>query len=115
MAAVPDAIAAVFTEDARLRAIVVPTLLVAAVTLPPDGAQGVLMGALRGTGDVWMPTVLHLCSFTLVMIPAAVLFAILLDWGTPGLMAGALCGTMVATLLLGGRFRLVSGRTINRL
>ena len=115
MALFPEAIAAVFSDDTRLHAIVVPTLLVAAITLLPDGAQGVLMGALRGTGDAWVPMVLHLCSFTVVMVPAAWLFALGLGLGTPGLMLGTLCGTAVATVLLGVRFRRVSKRTINRL
>lgn len=115
LALLPGQIALAFTADAAVLAIVVPTLLVGAVTLPSDGAQGVMMGALRGTGDVWVPMMLHLCSFTLVMAPAALGFAIGLGWGAPGLMAGALLGTAVATVLLSGRFHLVSRRTPKRL
>lgn len=115
LALVPDVIAGLFTVDAGVLAIVIPTLLVGAVTLPSDGAQGVMMGALRGTGDVWVPMMLHLCSFTLVMAPAALGFAVGLGWGAPGLMAGALVGTLVAAILLSGRFHVVSRRTIKRL
>lgn len=115
LALVPDMIAGLFTVDAGVLAIVIPTLLVGAVTLPSDGAQGVMMGALRGTGDVWVPMMLHLCSFTLVMAPAALGFAVGLGWGAPGLMAGALVGTLVAAILLSGRFHVVSRRTIKRL
>lgn len=115
LALFPGEIGRFFTADATVLALVVPTLLVGALSLPSDGAQGVMMGALRGTGDVWVPMVLHLCSFALVMAPAGYLFAIALGWGAPGLMAGALVGTSAAFVLLAARFRVISRRTINRL
>jgi MATE family multidrug resistance protein len=76
VALLPAPLARLFTEDAAVLAIAVPTLLVASISLVPDSAQGVLMGALRGAGDVWVPTVMHLCSFAVVMVPAAVLLAL---------------------------------------
>jgi Na+-driven multidrug efflux pump len=58
---------------------------------------------------------MHLCSFALVMTPAAYLLAIVLGFGAPGLMGGALCGVAVAALLLGARFAAVSRHAVRRL
>jgi len=111
----PGQLLGLFTADTAVLAIAVPTLLLGAVTMIPDGAQGVLMGALRGTGDVWVPTAMHLCSFAVVMIPGAALCAFYFELGVPGLMLGTLFGVVVATVLLALRFRIVSRRDIRRL
>jgi MATE family multidrug resistance protein len=115
MALLPQRLAELFTVDANVLAIAAATLLVSALTLLPDGAQGVLMGALRGTGDVWVPSAMHLCSFAVVMVPGAWLFAFRLEMGVPGLMLGSLAGVSVASVLLSLRFRVVSGRDVKRL
>jgi MATE family multidrug resistance protein len=111
----PEHLAGLFTNDPAVLALSIPTLLVAAAIYIPDGAQGVLMGALRGTGDVWIPTAMHLCSFLLVMIPSAALFALHLGFGVPGLMIGTLIGVTCATILLAARFHVISKREIKRL
>ncbi|MEQ9641349.1 MAG: MATE family efflux transporter [Alphaproteobacteria bacterium] len=108
-------IAGWFTDDAALIAVVLPTLLVVAVMLPTDGLQGVLMGALRGTGDVWIPTGMHLFSFIVIMAPLSAWFALGLDWGVPGLFGGAACGVTVAALLLALRFLVIGRRVVARL
>ena len=115
MAIFPTPLGRAFTHDPVLLAIIVPTLLVAAATLISDGAQGVLMGALRGAGDVWIPSALHLCSFILVMVPAAGGFAIWAGLGTPGLMLGTFCGVTLAAVLLAGRFHIIAKRPVKRL
>jgi len=115
MAFFPAHLVGLFTSDPALLMIAVPTLLVAAATLITDGAQGVLMGALRGTGDVWVPSILHLCSFLLVMVPSAYGFAIWAGLGTPGLMMGTFCGVTLAAILLAGRFHVIAKRPIRRL
>ncbi len=111
----PEALTRIFTDDAAILAIAVPTLAVAGFMLFSDGAQAVLMGALRGAGDVWVPTILHLCAFLFVMMPAAWLFAFPLGFGAPGLMGGALLGVTVAAVLLGGRFKVILNRRLDRL
>ncbi len=115
LALFPELLGRIFTDDPELLAIVVPTLLVGAAILVCDGAQGVLMGALRGAGDVWVPTAMHLCSFLLVMVPTAGWLALRTDLGTPGLMMGTFCGVTLAAILLAGRFHYISRRPVDRL
>ena len=115
MAVFPGPLGRVFTQDTVLLAIVVPTLFVAAATLISDGAQGVLMGALRGAGDVWIPSALHLFSFVVIMVPAAAGFTFWAGLGTRGLMLGTFFGVTTAAVLLVVRFHVVAKRPIKRL
>lgn len=111
----PVTIISIFTSDAAVIALTVPVLFVAGFTMLTDGVQAVMMGALRGAADVWVPTSIQLCSFFLVMVPAAAVFAFPLGLGTPGLMAGAFCGVTLSATLLCLRFRVVSRREVVRL
>ena len=111
----PMTLAGVFTNDPLLLAIIVPTLLVGSLILVCDGAQGVLMGALRGAGDVWTPTALHLFAFLFVMVPAAGWLSLRTSLGTPGLMWGTLSGVTLAAILLAWRFHCIAKQPINRL
>ncbi|MFP6708591.1 MAG: MATE family efflux transporter [Alphaproteobacteria bacterium] len=111
----PEPLGRIFTDDPALLAIVVPTLLVGAAILVCDGAQGVLIGALRGAGDVWVPTALHLCSFLAVMVPVAGWLALRAGLGTPGLMWGTFSGVTLAAVLLAARFHIISKRPLDRL
>lgn len=108
IALAPEAIARLFTEDATVLALAAPAMILAGLMLIPDGLQAVLMGALRGTGDVWLPTALHLFAFIGVMMPGAWLLAFAFGFGLPGLIGGGLLGVGTATLLLGARFLLRS-------
>lgn len=108
----PGPIAWLFSDDEAVLALAAPALAVAGLTMLPDGAQAVLMEALRGAGDVWMPTALHLVAFIGVMVPAAWLFALPLGGGVTGLLWGVLAGVAVAALLLALRFLRLSRRLV---
>ena len=113
-ALVPGRLAPLYTADAAVLAIAVPTILVGAIAAIPDGVQGVLMGALRGASDVWPATFLYVFSFWVVMVPLGYWLAIPRGLGAPGLMIAVVAGATVAALLLGWRFRVVSARAVRR-
>ena len=113
-ALVPGRLAPLYTTDAAVLAIAVPTILVGAIAAIPDGVQGVLMGALRGASDVWPATFLYVFSFWVVMVPLGYWLAIPRGLGAPGLMMAVVAGATVAALLLGWRFRVVSARAVRR-
>ncbi len=110
-----DWLAGLLSGDPAVVALAAPALTLVAIMLIPDGAQGVLMGALRGTGDAWVPTVLHLFAFLGVMVPGARLLAIEAGFGVPGLIGGTFLGVSVATVVLALRFRVVTRREVRRL
>ena len=110
----PGPLSAIYASDPRITAVAVPTLLVAAFVLLPDGIQAVLMGALRGTTDVWPATALYLISFWAVMVPCGYYLGVTRDGGAPALMQAILIGCLLASLLMGWRFHIVARRAVNR-
>jgi MATE family multidrug resistance protein len=110
----PGFFSAIYASDARITAVAVPTLLVAGFALLPDGVQAVLIGALRGTADVWPATALYLVSFWFVMVPCGYYLGVMRGGGAPALMQAILIGTALASLLLGWRFHAVSRRAITK-
>lgn len=82
---VPHLLASLYTTDGAVGAVAISTIGIAAFVLVPDGAQGVLMGALRGAGDVWPATALYLLSFWLLMVPLGYVFGVTWAGGHPRL------------------------------
>lgn len=113
--AAPGAVIGIYSNDPAILALAPAVLTVAALLLVFDGGQGVLMGALRGTGDVWVPGAIQLMSFWMVMVPAGALFSFVFDWGATGLMAAVMAGVFTAFVALSTRFSVVSRRSIRRL
>jgi MATE family multidrug resistance protein len=110
-----EAIVGFYSEDPAVIAACLPVVAVAAVMLVFDGAQTVLVSALRGAGDAWMPTAIQALAFWGVMTPVGYWLAFRAGHGAPGLMAGALAGVAVASVLLGWRLVSRAGRPVRRL
>ena len=113
--ALDEAIVGFYSEDPAVIAACLPVVAVAAVMLVFDGAQTVLVSALRGAGDAWMPTAIQALAFWGVMTPVGYWLAFRAGHGAPGLMAGALAGVAVASVLLGWRLVSSAGRPVRRL
>lgn len=106
------AVAELYSDVAAVQALTVAGLLWAAIILPFDSGQAVLMGAHRGAGDVLLPVAMQGIAFWGVGVPAAYLLAILAEWGLPGVLAGMLCGMIVSSSLLATRFAIISRRDL---
>ena len=105
-------IAGLYASDPALVQAAGVAIVIAAFILVPDGIQGVLMGALRGFGDVNWPSAMHLVSFWVVTVPLAHHLAFARGWGTDGLLWGLVAGLACASVLLGARFAQVSRRPV---
>ena len=103
-------IAMLYTSEADLLVILPGLFAIIALLLIPDGGQVVMTFALRGAGDAWGPTVLHLLAFIVVMIPAAWILAFPMGMGVTGLMVSIALGAGTSMALLALRFWLVSRR-----
>ncbi|OSQ35250.1 MATE family efflux transporter [Thalassospira mesophila] len=108
----PAWVAALFSEDAVVIAGTSGLLLLMPIIFPTDGGQNAAISALRGTGDKWAPTVLHMFSYICVMIPAGYYLAFVRDLGVAGLFWGIVIASLVAVSGLAMRFRIVSGREL---
>jgi MATE family multidrug resistance protein len=104
LALVPDLIAGFYTQDAALLAVAVPLVALCAFLLVPDGGQVVMAHALRGRGDNLAPTLLHVCSYLLLMLPLSWALAFPGGRGTAGLWEGAIVASVFSVAVLALRF-----------
>lgn len=96
--------------DADAQALAADAMRLAGIVILVDGAQAVLANALRARNDVWPTTLIQIACFWGVMLPAAWAFAMPLDWGPAGLVAGIGVGTLASAAALALRFRLLALR-----
>jgi len=108
----PD-IAGLYTADAAVLAIAAPAMSLAALITIVDGAQAVALGALRGAGDVLIPTLSHAFSFWVVAVPTAYVLGVAGSTGVRGLLWGLFAGLTCAVVLLSWRFAVVSRRGVH--
>jgi MATE family, multidrug efflux pump len=106
-----EEIAALYTSNPAVRAILLPVLVIVAWVSVLDGLQCVLMGATRGTADTVVPTVLQGISFWVIMVPLT-FGAYTLGHGVAGLFYGIGIAVAAASLFLAVRFHLLTRRHI---
>jgi MATE family multidrug resistance protein len=99
-----DPIASFYTDDAPLHALAAAALVVIGGLIVIDGLQAVLMGAVRGTADAVVPSIIQAFAFWVVAVPAAYWLGIDRGHGIFGLLGGLFLGVTTASLLLGWRF-----------
>lgn len=92
------AIVAVFTSDVALVATILPLMPWVAASLMTDGGQSIVNQSLRGRGETWMPTGIHLCSYYIVMVPLGYELAWEAGYGLAGVFM-AVCGASLVSLL----------------
>ena len=74
-------------------------LAAAAVVTIFDGLQGVASMALRAQEIVWLPTVIHLAAYVVLMLPACILLAFPLGLGMWGVFLGVAGASVLAGVL----------------
>ncbi len=112
--AAPHALMRAFTTDQRVIAIGTNLLRIAAAFQVFDGVQAVATGALRGAGDVRFPFVANVFAHWLVGFPAAMVLGFTLHFGARGLWWGLTAGLVFVSMLLAGRFWILTRRAIRR-
>ena len=87
-------------------------LALATLFFVADALQVVAAQALRSAADVWWPTLMHLFSYGVVMVPLGYALAVALDQGVAGLVWACIIASLISAALLCGRFRRVSRRRL---
>lgn len=108
--AVPDALVALFTTDAEVRAAAASLMLVAALFQLFDGVQIVATGALRGLGDTRTPMLVNLVAHWFLGLPVGALLCFRFDLGVTGLWVGLCVGLVAAAALLLVKWAVLSRR-----
>jgi MATE family multidrug resistance protein len=111
----PQALGALYTEDAGVLAVVVVLLPIAGVFQIFDGLQAVSSGVLRGVGDTRAPMWINIFGFWAVGIPLSLWFGFGLGGGAAGLWWGLAAGLLVVAILLVRRVQVRMGRDLERL
>jgi multidrug resistance protein, MATE family len=114
MLTMPRAIVGLYTSDPQVVAAAASLLFLAALFQLSDGMQVASSGALRGLKDARVPMLICAMSYWGVGMPVGWLFAIVLDWRTPGMWIGLIAGLSCAAVLLFARFNLLSRRSLAR-
>ena len=107
-------LAGLYTDDPAVLPVAASLIGICGLILVFDGMQAVLMGALRGVADVWVPPGLELISWWCISLPIGYVLAFVVGIGVDGLMWGILAGALSASTLLSARFLAVARRPIAR-
>ncbi|HXV74482.1 MAG TPA: MATE family efflux transporter [Sphingomonadales bacterium] len=93
-----------YTADAALIVFGAPLVAYSAYVIVADGGQTVLANALRGIGEIWVPTGIQTLVYIVIMIPLCWALAFPLQRGVSGLLEGILIASVVSIALQGWRF-----------
>lgn len=99
-----EVLPALYISDAEVIVLAAQLLVVAGLFQLSDGVQVVALGALRGLGDVKLPTVVTFVAYWLLALPAAYLLGFPLGFGAAGIWCGLLIGLSVAALTMSWRY-----------
>lgn len=101
-------LAGLYTDDPAVLELAAFLLLIAGFFQLFDGAQGVLVGALRGMKDVLWPTLITFTTYWIIALPLGYVLAFILDWKSFGVWFALSMGLVIAGILLGLRFWFVT-------
>jgi MATE family multidrug resistance protein len=93
-----------YTSDAEVIKIASSLLIIAALFQLSDGVQVVGLGALRGMGDVKLPTVVTFMAYWVIGLPSGYLLAFVFGFQEKGVWYGLLIGLSVTAIILFLRF-----------
>ncbi|WP_417316667.1 MATE family efflux transporter [Emcibacter sp.] len=97
-----------FSSDALLISLATPLIALAGLMLLLDTAQAVMGNALRGRQDIWIPTLIYIFCYNVVMIPLCWYLAFPFGQGAEGLFIAIILVSILAAMLAGGRFYYLS-------
>ncbi len=110
--AAPGLLASIYTSDAAVLERAAPVIAISGLFIVVDGGQAVLVGALRGVGDIILPSCMVVGGFWGVTVPLAYRLAVVQGWGVPGILWALIAGAGTATALLLLRFTLMARREV---
>jgi multidrug resistance protein, MATE family len=99
-----EVLPALYISDGTVIMLAAQLLVVAGLFQLSDGVQVVSLGALRGLGDVKVPTLVTFVAYWLLALPAAYVLGFTFGFGAVGIWCGLLLGLSVAALTLCWRY-----------
>jgi MATE family multidrug resistance protein len=93
-----------YINEVKIQQLAISLLLISALFQISDGVQVVGLGALRGIGDVRIPTIIALLAYWLIGLPLGYILAFTFKMGVEGVWYGLLTGLTVAAIFFFVRF-----------
>lgn len=111
MLAFPEAIAAIYTEDALIAATAASLLFYAAIFQFPDGVQICAAGILRGYKDTLVPMIINMVAYWGIGLALGYYLTFGRTMGPAGMWIGMIAGLCTGAVLLSARFWIISRRS----
>lgn len=108
-----DFLPTLYVSDPEVLKLASSLLVIGAVFQVFDGTQGVAIGALRGMGDVKIPTLITFCSYWVIALPAVYFLGFRTNLASHGVWWGLTIGLVLAAFMLTSRFDASTRRFIN--
>lgn len=102
------------TNDANVIAVAAQLLIIAGIFQLFDGTQVVGLGALRGMGDVNIPTLITFVAYWVIGLPTAYIFGFHFNGGVKGIWYGLTLGLLTSSVLLYFRYRYVMNMKLGK-
>lgn len=96
-----DFIAACFTTDSEVKAMLSRVLIISGAVGYIDGTQIILLGALRAIGRTLTATMVSLFVYFLVMLPTAVVSTMIMEYGIVGVCYSYIPGGVLSIIIIG--------------
>ena len=96
--------AGMFTEDAAVAKLAATMIGYVSIALIFDTGQSLFAMSLRARRDTWYPTLVHILSYVVIMIPLTWYMSFEMGRGALGLIDGIVLGTLAPFTLLGLRY-----------
>lgn len=102
-----------FIDNTEVVAIAAKLMIIAAFFQLFDGMQAVILGALKGMQDVFIPTIITFIAYWVVAFPICYFAGLEFGYGSVGIWWGFLIGLAVSAGLLFWRFQWVTKKQIS--
>jgi multidrug resistance protein, MATE family len=111
----PTEVAKIYSQDSSVIRTAIPLIIISSAALIVDGGQRVMAQILRSCADTWFPSVLHIISYGIVMMPLGWLLAFNAGLGSVGLFLALAIASAFSVLVLSVRFWWLSTARLPRI
>ncbi|ARN77912.1 MATE family efflux transporter [Nonlabens spongiae] len=108
-----DLLPLLYIKEVSVIQLAASALLIAALFQISDGFQVVILGALRGLQDVWVPSMICMVSYGLLGLPVSYYLGLKTDLALSGIWIGLCAGLTASSVMMYLRYRYLLSNKLN--